>query len=503
MVSALTFGGAACASSGAGIRSRPFGSRAVGPAAARRRPIRASGSAPGLLDAEEAIWNLRLLSRRPPPERSSASRTRTSPSRATTRSRGTTTASRSGTSRIRAAPELVTDYVCPASQSDVSVYGNLLFVSGEGLEGRLDCGTEGVQDRRERRPAPRDPHLRHQRHPESEYVANVQTCRGSHTHTVLEDPGDATTSTSTCPARRRCGPAEELPGCSRRPPEDDPDSALFRIEVIRVPLADPEAGEIVSSPRIFDNLVAPPDARPGAGRPRRDRGGAGAGAFVVEIMGEPRCSRTEKCGPPRSGRGPRGGTGAPDGRRQRHPPRDALPDIIAADDRPPQGRTAPSPDPPSATTSPCTRPSAWPAGRARGTGCCSTSRIPVNPVASTPWRTRTSPTGTRPPSTTTARRCSSPTSGAAAARPSAARRSRWSGARTRSSPSRTGDALPELLQAPRAADRGGELRGAQRLADPRAGRDIMVQAWYQGGISIFDWTDPANPSRSPSTTAGP
>jgi hypothetical protein len=28
---------------------------------------------------------------------------------------------------------------------------------------------------------------------------------------------------------------------------------------------------------------------------------------------------------------------------------------------------------------------------------------------------------------------------------------------------------------------------------PIPGRDVMVQGWYQGGISIFDWTDPANP----------
>jgi hypothetical protein len=28
---------------------------------------------------------------------------------------------------------------------------------------------------------------------------------------------------------------------------------------------------------------------------------------------------------------------------------------------------------------------------------------------------------------------------------------------------------------------------------PIPGRDVMVQSWYQGGISVFDWTDPANP----------
>src|SRR3989442_3414351 len=28
---------------------------------------------------------------------------------------------------------------------------------------------------------------------------------------------------------------------------------------------------------------------------------------------------------------------------------------------------------------------------------------------------------------------------------------------------------------------------------PVPGRDIMAQGWYQGGISVFDWTDPAHP----------
>jgi hypothetical protein len=28
---------------------------------------------------------------------------------------------------------------------------------------------------------------------------------------------------------------------------------------------------------------------------------------------------------------------------------------------------------------------------------------------------------------------------------------------------------------------------------PIPGRDVMVQAWYQGGISVFDWTDANNP----------
>jgi hypothetical protein len=89
------------------------------------------------------------------------------------------------------------------------------------------------------------------------YVATVQTCRGSHTHTVVTDPNDPSNVyiyvSGSAPVRS----PSELAGCSNALPENDPNSALFRIEVIQVPLAHPEQAHIVSSPRIFDNLAAP------------------------------------------------------------------------------------------------------------------------------------------------------------------------------------------------------------------------------------------------------
>ena len=87
-------------------------------------------------------------------------------------------------------PALKTAYVCPASQSDVSVYRNLLFVSGEDLTARLDCGSEGVTDTvsRTRLRGLRIFDITDITHPRN--VGNVQTCRGSHTHTVLVDPKD-------------------------------------------------------------------------------------------------------------------------------------------------------------------------------------------------------------------------------------------------------------------------------------------------------------------------
>ena len=87
-------------------------------------------------------------------------------------------------------PTLRTAYYCPASQSDVSVYKNLLIVSGEGLNGRLDCGGQGVHDTTssDRRRGIRIFDISDLDHPRN--VGNVQTCRGSHTHTLLVDPND-------------------------------------------------------------------------------------------------------------------------------------------------------------------------------------------------------------------------------------------------------------------------------------------------------------------------
>ena len=83
---------------------------------------------------------------------------------------------------------LVTAYTCPASQNDVSVYKNLMFMSAEANNGRIDCKPGGVPDTvsKERMRGVRIFDICDIRNPK--LVANVQTCRGSHTHTVLEDP---------------------------------------------------------------------------------------------------------------------------------------------------------------------------------------------------------------------------------------------------------------------------------------------------------------------------
>ena len=154
-------------------------------------------------------------------------------------------------------PVLHTAYVCPGSQSDVSVYRNLMFVSGEATNGRTDCGTQGVPDTvsHDRLRGIRIFDITDIARPK--YLANVQTCRGSHTHTVLTSPSDPDNVYIYISGSAPVRPAGELEGCSGAPLEEDPNSALFRIEVIQVPLAAPDQAKIVSSPRIFNDLAAP------------------------------------------------------------------------------------------------------------------------------------------------------------------------------------------------------------------------------------------------------
>jgi hypothetical protein len=150
-----------------------------------------------------------------------------------------------------ASPKLRLAYTCPGGQGDPSVIGNLLFISVEMPNGRIDCGTQGITD------SVSTAHFAGVRifdisdldHPKQ--VAAVQTCRGSHTHTLVPDPKDPGTVylyvSGTAPVRS----PSELAGCSRLNPSQDPNSSLFRIEIIRVPLASPQDARVIGSPRIF------------------------------------------------------------------------------------------------------------------------------------------------------------------------------------------------------------------------------------------------------------
>jgi hypothetical protein len=156
-----------------------------------------------------------------------------------------------------AAPVLDTAFVCPGGQGDVSVYGDLLFMSVEATNGRIDCGTDPIVD-------PAAERFRGVRIFDISDLSNpvqlpgVQTCRGSHTHTVVTDPDDAENvyiyNSGTAGVRS----ALELEGCENAALTTDPvtegDPTQWRIDVIQVPLAAPETAEIVSQPRIFTDV---------------------------------------------------------------------------------------------------------------------------------------------------------------------------------------------------------------------------------------------------------
>ena len=154
-----------------------------------------------------------------------------------------------------AKPRLLASVVCPGGQGDVSVYGHLLIMSVEQTRGRIDCGTGGVQEKvsAERFRGIRIFDISNLRKPKQ--VAAVQTCRGSHTHTLVNDPKDRNNLYVYVSGTGVVRAAEELAGCSGKDPKDDPSTSLFSIDVIRIPLAAPETARIVSQPRIFADPV--------------------------------------------------------------------------------------------------------------------------------------------------------------------------------------------------------------------------------------------------------
>jgi len=148
-------------------------------------------------------------------------------------------------------PVLKTSLVCPGGQGDPSVYGNLMFMSVEMPNGRVDCGTQGVKDTvsPDRFRGVRIFDISDVEHPKQ--IAAVQTCRGSHTHTLIPDPKDKNVLWVYVQGLVPPRPAGELAGCSRAAPEQDPNTSLFRIDIIKVPLDHPQDAKVVAGPRIF------------------------------------------------------------------------------------------------------------------------------------------------------------------------------------------------------------------------------------------------------------
>ncbi len=434
------------------------------------------GLAPGRWDAAQAAWNMRLVSTTPPAEKFL----------------GVTNSDLAFTGKYAiqgnyngfqvfdisnpAKPSLVLTYVCPASQSDVSVYKNLLFVSGEGQTGRVDCGIQGVPE-----PVSKD-RLRGirvfdiVRHRESEVRhqrADLPRLAHAHRRDRSERQGERLHLRVRFVRRAVGGRAAGLQGWPDRrsgqralPPRGDQGAARRAAEG-----GDRELAAHLLRPR------AASAAR--RARPRRTRADAAATPRQRRRAARRRARLARRI-------------------RRRHPrPRRRRQDAARAAGAATAVRI-------SATTSRCIPTSVSPAAPAAATGCCSTSGMSRTRSASIRRPTSTCRSGTRRRSATTAARSCSPTNGAAARSRAAATPTSPSGAPTRSSRSRTARCSSRATT--RCRRRRPRSRTAWRTTArsiPIPGREVMVQGWYQGGISVFDWTDLAKPKEIAFFDRGP
>jgi len=495
---ALALGVAVFTACGPRMVIAPIPEPAVTPApitaAAAPTPDPRVGLRAGHTDAGEAIWNMHLVSTTPSPE----------PFAGVTNSDLAFTGDYAIQGNYNGFqvwdisrpdhPVLRNGYFCPASQSDVSVYGDLLFVSGEGLSGRIDCGGEGV-------PEPvSDERLRGLRifdisdldNPVN--VGNVQTCRGSHTHSVLVDPDDDENVYVYISGSAGIRSPEELPGCETGLPGENPNTALFRIEVIKVPLASPERSAIVSSPRIFDEL-APPQRHGDAPADIAAREAAIAearrtGAFVAEIRGN------EQVLPPRfvnpvldSIAAERGATSpsSADSAALRAALPAMMAEMFGTGER---QRTGPTQ---------CHDITLYPAlglggGACEGYGLLLDISDPAAPVRLDAvadsnfayWHSATfNNDGTKVLFT-------DEWGGGGAPKCRASDPAEW-GANAIFTIEDGEMVFQSYYKLPAAQTAQENCVAHNGSLIPIPGRDIMVQGWYQGGISVFDWTDPRHP----------
>jgi len=445
----------------------------------------------GMWDAGQASWNMKLVSTTRPPEKFVNGVNSDITFLGKYAIQGSFNGYQVWDISNPAAPAIKTAFYCPASQSDVSVYKNLLIVSAEAPTARLDCGGQGVADTvsKERIRGIRIFDITDIASPK--YIANVQTCRGSHTHTLLVDPNDRDNIyvyiSGSSPPRS----PNEMSGCVGAMPEQNPNSALFRIEVIKIPLAHPEQAAIVSSPRIFNDLTqpkthgsAPEDAAMLAAARAR-------GEFVTEIFGmaivlppqftKPMLDSIVKA---------RGGTGAATG-ADSAALRAAIPAMIkkmvGVDEGGNHGPTS------------CHDITVFPAiglagGACEGYGLLLDIKDPAHPVRIgavadsnfSYWHSATfNNDGTKV-------LFSDEWGGGGAPKCRASDPKQWG-----ADALFTIDANRQLhfqgyYKMPAAQTPEENCVAHNGSLIPIPGRDVMVQAWYQGGISVFDWTDPAH-----------
>jgi hypothetical protein len=396
-------------------------------------------------------------------------------------------------------PRLTFQNYCPASQSDVSVYKNLLFVSAEGMYGRIDCGAEGVKDTvsKERMRGIRIFDITDMGHPRN--VANVQTCRGSHTNTLVVPPNDPENVYIYVSGSYTVRSPSELAGCSSADPENDPNSALFRIEVIQVPLAHPELAHIVSSPRIFNDLAAPPQHGNAPADIEAINAARARGGYVVNVFGVERVAPPFMIKPLLDSIAKSNGRTAPNAADSA-----ALRPVLQSIVNTMVGST------PRRGPTQCHDITAYPAvglagGACEGYGMLLDIRDPAHPVRLTAvsdsnfsyWHSATfNNDGTKV-------LFSDEWGGGGQPKCRATDPKEWGA-----------DAIFTIepdhslkfdsyykLPAPQTQYENCVAHNGSLIPIP--GRDVMVQAWYQGGISVFDWTDPMHPKEIAFFDRGP
>ena len=173
-----------------------------------------------------------------------------------------------------ARPARVAVVQCITSQGDPSIYGNLLFISAEGAGNRNDCAKGGVENPADHMAGVRIYDVSNPRNPR--LVKNVQTCKGSHTHTLIPSPTDKGVVYIYVSGSQ--GARTEMAGCKSGDDPADETNSLYRLDVIRVPIANPEQAEVVTGARIFTDMTPAPQRAGRTGRGGRAGGGGGAGA---------------------------------------------------------------------------------------------------------------------------------------------------------------------------------------------------------------------------------
>ena len=495
---------AACAHSTSTAGNAPAPSRNVSSAAPSPDPR--VGLRAGNMDAAEATWNLRIISKTPPSGKFLGS---TNSDLAFTGNyviQGNYNGYQIWDISNPSQPVLKVGNYCPASQSDVSVYKSLLFVSAEGNSGHIDCSDQPIRDTvsTERIRGVRIFDITDITHPRN--ITNVQTCRGSHTHSLLVDPKDPANVYVYISGSSPVRSSKELSGCVAAMPTKDPNSAWFRIEVIKIPLAHPEQAAIVSSPRIFDNLVAPPkhgetpaDSLENAKKVAEAKANGG---FVISFHGheqvlnphfaEALLDSTVKA---------RGGSGAPTA-ADSAALRQSLPALVAS-------FVGTQPDSGSGPTQ-CHDITLYP-GIGLGGGACEGYGLlldisdPAHPkrlaAASDSnfsyWHSATfNNSGSKI-------LFSDEWGGGGQPKCRATDKREWGADAIFSIANRQQLQFQSYykLPAPQTAQENCVAHNGSLIPIP--GRDIMVQAWYQGGLSVFEWTDAKHPKEIAFFDRGP